>query len=244
MVTSEESKSAEEVLEVGCETQAAQPPEDRVAAGLRGFGPLGIVAILVILAGNGLVVPLSAVLVLVWAWRSRTPWREIGYVRPKSWTASLAMGIVFGSAFKFLMKIIVMPLLGGEPINHAFHYLAGNRAALPGALYAMIAGAGFGEETVFRGYLFERLGKLLGSSVGAKTVIVFFTSVLFGLAHYSVQGLAGVEQAAIVGIVFGTIFTMTGRIGMLMAAHAAFDLTALAIIYWDVESKVAHLVFH
>jgi hypothetical protein len=92
MVTSEESKSAEEVLEVGCGTQAAQPPEDRIAAGLRGFGPLGIVAILVILAGNGLVAPLSAVLVLVWAWRSRTPWRQIGYVRPKSWTASLAMG--------------------------------------------------------------------------------------------------------------------------------------------------------
>jgi hypothetical protein len=25
--------------------------------------------------------------------------------------------------------------------------------------------------------------------------------------------------------------------------HAAFDLTALAIIYWDLESKVAHLLF-
>lgn len=30
---------------------------------------------------------------------------------------------------------------------------------------------------------------------------------------------------------------------MLMFAHAAFDLTALAIIYWDVESEVARLVF-
>jgi len=26
-------------------------------------------------------------------------------------------------------------------------------------------------------------------------------------------------------------------------AHAAFDLTALGIIYWDVEAKVAHLIF-
>ena len=38
-------------------------------------------------------------------------------------------------------------------------------------------------------------------------------------------------------------FAITGRIWMLMIAHAAFDLTALAIIYWDVESRVAHLVF-
>lgn len=28
-----------------------------------------------------------------------------------------------------------------------------------------------------------------------------------------------------------------------MVAHAAFDLTALAIIYLDLESTVAHLVF-
>ena len=49
---------------------------------------------------------------LVWAWRSRTPWREIGYERPKSWLGSLAAGIVFGCAFKLLMKAIVMPPLG------------------------------------------------------------------------------------------------------------------------------------
>jgi len=36
---------------------------------------------------------------------------------------------------------------------------------------------------------------------------------------------------------------VTGRIWGLMFAHAAFDLTALAIIYWDVESKVAHSLF-
>jgi hypothetical protein len=30
---------------------------------------------------------------------------------------------------------------------------------------------------------------------------------------------------------------------MLMVAHAAFDLTALASIYWDVEFKVAHFLF-
>ena len=67
---------------------------------LRGFGPLGILAILVILAGNLIVVPLSAILVLVWARRSRTPWREIGYVRPESWIRDVAVGIVFGIAFK------------------------------------------------------------------------------------------------------------------------------------------------
>ena len=223
--------------------QVLEPSDDRFAAALRGFGPLGIFAILVILAGNLVAVPLSALLVLVWTRWSRTPWREIGYVMPRSWIRTAAVGIALGVAFKFLMKMIVMPLLGADPINQAYHYLAGNRAALPGFLLAVIVGAGFGEETLFRGYMFERLGKLFGSGVGAKVAIVLLTAAWFGLAHYSVQGLAGAEQATIVGLVYGTIFAVTGRIWMLMVAHAAFDVTAVAMIYWNLESAVAHFVF-
>jgi membrane protease YdiL (CAAX protease family) len=215
-----------------------------VEAGLRGFGPLGLLSILVILAGNFVVAPLSAILALVWAHHSRTPWREIGYVPPRSWALSLAVGIAFGSAFKLLMKSIVMPLLGADPINQTYHYLVGNAPAVPGMLFAIIVGAGFGEETVFRGYMFERLGKLLGSRLWARTSTVLLTAAVFGLAHYPDQGLTGVQQATIFGLVFGTIFATTGRLFMLMVAHAAFDLMALAIIYWDLESAVAHLVFN
>jgi membrane protease YdiL (CAAX protease family) len=217
--------------------------EDVRAERLRGFGPLGLLAIVLILTGNLLFVPLSAILVLVWAWASRTPWREIGFVRPRSWIASLILGVVFGSAFKLVMKAIVMPLLGAPAINAAYHYLAGNRAALPGMIFAVTVGAGFGEETVFRGYMFERLGKVFGSGRGAKAATVLLTAALFGMAHYHDQGLPGVEQATITGLVFGGIFAMTGRLWGVIFAHAAFDLTALAIIYWDVEPGVAHFVF-
>jgi membrane protease YdiL (CAAX protease family) len=216
------------------------PPVDSLGAALRGFGPLGLLAIVVILAGNALFVPLSAILVLLWAQRSGTPWQKIGFVRPRSWIRDLAVGLAFGIAFKLLMKAVVMPLLGANPINQAYHHLAGNTAALPAMLYLLIVGAGFGEETVWRGWMFERLGLLLGSGVGAKTAIVFITAVLFGLAHYPEQGTAGVQQAAIVGLVFGGIYAGTGRLWMLMCAHAAFDLTALALIYWNVETDVAH----
>ncbi len=217
--------------------------EDRLAASLRGFGALGILAILIILAGNLVIAPLSAILVLVWARLSRTPWREIGYVRPRSWAGAVVIGIVFGVVFKFLMKAIVMPLLGAPPINQVYHFLTGNAAALPWMLYAVIVGAGFGEETVFRGWMFERFGKLFGQSAAAKTSIVLITSVLFGLAHYTEQGIPGVEQAIITGLAFGTIFAVTGRIFMPMVARAAFDLTALAMIYWDIESEIAHFIF-
>jgi membrane protease YdiL (CAAX protease family) len=210
---------------------------------LRGFGPIGLLAILIVLAGNALFPPMSAALALIWARWSRTPWREIGYVRPRSWMASAAIGIAFGAALKLLLKAVIMPLLGAPEINQAYHYLAGNRAAIPLTLWLLVARAGFGEETIFRGYMFERLGKLLGHGVIAKTAIVLITSTLFALAHYSTQGLPGVEQAAVTGLVFGTIFAITGRIFTLMCAHAAFDLVAYALIYWGLEMRVAHWVF-
>lgn len=219
------------------------------AARLRGFGPLGLLAVAAILftgnviVGPMVVLPIGAMLALTWTWLSETPWAAIGYVRPGSWTRELAAGAVLGSAFKVLMKVIVMPLLGGPAVNPAYHFLAGNTALLPAATWAMV-NAGFAEETVFRGYLFERLGRLLGASAAARTATVLATATLFAAAHYTSQGLPGVEQAAVTGLVFGTIYAKAGRLLLLMAAHAAFDLTALALIYWDLEANVAHLVFN
>jgi len=110
-------------------------------------------------------------------------------------------------------------------------------------LLLLVVAAGFGEETLFRGYMFERLSKLLRTGTVARVLIVLITAGLFGVVHYPDQGLAGAEQAGIVGIVFGAVFAITGQIWILMCAHAAFDITALAIIYLDLESQVAHLVF-
>ena len=47
----------------------------------------------------------------------------------------------------------------------------------------------------------------------------------------------------ITGLVFGSLFAATGRIWTVMRAHAAYDLLAVAIIYWNEESTVAHMVF-
>jgi len=132
-----------------------------VAAQLRGFGPVGLLALFIILAGNLVVVPLSGVLVLVWAQLSQTPLQTLGFTAPRRWTRTLAIGIPFGVALKLVMKAIVMPLFG----------------------------AGFGEETVFRGFFFERLGKLLGTRPAALAATVVLTSGLFALAHYWDQGL-------------------------------------------------------
>jgi membrane protease YdiL (CAAX protease family) len=204
---------------------------------MRGFGPLGLLAILVILAAGVFAGPLgAALLVLLWRWLSKTPWAELGYVRPS--LKSILIAIPAGILFKLAMKSVVMPLLGADPVNHAYHFLAGNKAAIPGMLFTLIVVAGFGEETFYRGWMFERLGKLAGNIAA-----LLISTTLFAAAHYSVQGVAGTEQAAITGLVFGAIFLRTRSIVPLMVAHAAFDLAAYALIYWNYETIVAGIFF-
>jgi len=185
----------------------------------------------------------GGIAVVLWVQLSHTPWRELGFVRPRSWVVTVAAGVTLGVALKFVMKAIVMPLLGADPVNHVYHYVAGNPPALAAMALTVIFSAGFGEETVFRGFLFERLGKLLGSGPAATICIVLVTSALFAALHFFDQGRAGVEQAVFTGLVFGSVFAVTKQIWMPMIAHAAFDLTALAMIYWNVEPNVAHFVF-
>lgn len=217
------------------------PPESKpLADQLRGLGPIGLLAIGVILAGNLLFLPLSAILVLIWAHASNTPYASLGFAAPRSWVLVAVAGIVFGIAFKLVMKSLVMPLLGAPPINPRYQYITGNAAALPAIFYAVVVGAGFGEETVFRGFLFDRLGRLFGRGRPAVAGIVVLTASLFAIAHYPEQGWPGVEQAMVVGLVFGAIYAWTRRLWFVMFAHTAFDVTAVTLIYRGWEARVAH----
>jgi membrane protease YdiL (CAAX protease family) len=173
----------------------------------------------------------------MWAWRSRTPWPQLGFLRPDSWVATIAVGILLGIALRLLTKLVVMPLLGAPP-NPAFRHLEGNTAALPLAILTMGFLAAFGEEVVMRGYFFERLKKVLGCGAAATALIVLVTSVVFGIGHYPLQGLAGVQHAAIMGLVFGTLYVITGRLWLPMMTHAAYNLAGMAIIYVGVGPEM------
>src|SRR5579871_6784601 len=123
--------------------------EEWIDARLRGWGPAGVLAMAAILLIAAVSTVLGTIMVLVWARISGTPWREIGYVRPASWIGRAAMGVGLGIVLKFAMKALIMPLLGADPVNQAFHYLARNPVAIPETLFLLTVGAGLGEETIF-----------------------------------------------------------------------------------------------
>jgi membrane protease YdiL (CAAX protease family) len=193
------------------DASAFRPVDDALARRLRGFGLLGVLAFVVIAALGPVLEPLGTVLVLAWVSASRTPWRKLGFARSKSWVRTAILGIVFGCALKCVLKAIVMPLLGADPINQTYHYLAGNSAAL-NVMALSILVVSVNEETVFRGFVFERLGELLGHNLAAKIATVIVSTTWFAAVHYLEQGVAGVEQAAMTGLAFGTVFAVTRQI--------------------------------
>jgi membrane protease YdiL (CAAX protease family) len=228
---------------------APTPPEGTTetdggtSAALRGLGLAGVTATVLIVLAGPVFEPLGTFLTWLWARWSRTPWRDLGLVRPRSIPWTVVSGIAAGALFKLAMKSVVMPLLGAPPLNPAYHWLAGDTRALPGMLFDVTVGAGLTEELVFRGFLFLQLRKALGPGARARVLIVLVTSLYFGALHHAGQGLAGAEQAVITGLAFGTFYATTGRLWPVVIAHAAFDVTAVGIIYADLETTVARWFF-
>ena len=190
----------------------------------------------------GIVPPFGAIAALIWARWTGTPLSEFGLRRPGSWTWTLIGGVGLGIALKFVTKSIELPILGASPHNAAYADLVGNPPRLIQLAVTTVIVGGLGEEIFWRGFLFQRLGKLVGKDLPATIAILAITSIFFALAHYTEQGVAGVEQALVTGLAFGILFARTRVLWPSIVAHATYDLAALVIIYANLEDTVAHLV--
>jgi uncharacterized protein len=217
--------------------------EGGLAVKLRGTGPVGIAAAVTIVGANLAIAPLGAILVLTWKWAADVPWADLGFRRPRSWVATIVGGIAIGMLFKLVMKALVIPLLGGPGVNAHFAFIAGNTQQMISMVVASIIVAGFGEEIVYRGFMFERLWRAFGESRAATAAIVILTTVLFAVIHIPEQGPYGAAQAAFTGLVFATIYAATRNLWLPIVIHAAFDITAVMLIYFGAESAVAHWFF-
>ena len=221
-----------------------QTIDQRVAASLKGFGVLGIIAFVLIVVAALAGPFIAAIFILIWAWLSYTPVAEIGLKRPKSWLSAILIGAICGVTLKLLLKSVVLPYLGAPETNAAFQFLRGNTQEFLIWIPQLIVLVGFSEELLFRGYLLNRLMLIFGQSAGSKVLVVLISAFLFGIAHWSLQSFWGSFQAGIVGLVFASAYLLNGqRLWSLIAAHAAFDIFAFWIIYAGMEEKFAHLVF-
>ncbi len=162
-------------------------------------------------------------------------WRDVGLRRGPGLRRLAYLGVMGGIALETFQLTITQPLVvrafGAEPDLQAFTSLAGN---LPkAALYLLLVWllAAFGEELVWRGYVFNRLAGLIGRWRAPYTIALVATSLLFGLAHFH-QGPSGVVIEGIGGLILGAAYLGCDRnLAVPIAVHGVVDTIDVVLGY-------------
>ena len=95
--------------------------------------------------------------------------------------------------------------------------------------------AAFGEELIYRGFIFGRLTEALGGSRLAQACALLLQASLFALGH-SYLGPRDMLNAGLVGLLSGGAYIANGRmLWPLIFAHAAVDTLGLTALYLGVS---------
>ena len=162
-------------------------------------------------------------------------WRDVGLRRGPGPRRLLYLGVMGGIALETFQLTITQPLvvraLGAPPDLHPFASLAGD---LPRAALLMLfvwTLAAFGEELVWRGYLFNRLVGLLRHSPAPYSIALVLGSALFGIAHFH-QGLPGVVVESVGGLILGAAYLGCDRnLAIPIAVHGVVDTIDVVLGY-------------
>jgi hypothetical protein len=166
-------------------------------------------------------------------------WREFGLRAPTrlwSWV-KLPLLVIGAMAATVLLAVIGIPallgdILGTQQGGHAFDFLVGNLPALLLVLVFVAWGAAaFGEEMLFRGWLFNRLETLFGGSRLALAAALLGQAVIFGFGHGS-QGTLGIIITGSIGLIMGLVYLIGGRwLLPTIIAHGMIDTISLVQTY-------------
>ena len=150
----------------------------------------------------------------------RKPLASMGFHLNGRWAGELGLGVLGGAAIMGLTALAAMGAGG-------FHWVrgAGDFHAVAWGLLLFIV-VGFNEETLFRGYLFQRLVDGLGEW---PTQILM--ALLFGLAHWGNPGMHGATlfwatvNIALAAILLGLCYLKTKSLALPIGVHIGWNFT-------------------
>jgi len=184
--------------------------------------------------GPGLLIGLLAGQVLslggVLAWlarRGRLSWRLLGPVRPR--LRDLGLGVAVGASGWLVVTLLLLlaTLVVGEfepPDQVLLERSTEGGIVTYLALAVAVLGAPVVEEVVFRGMLFQSLRYRIGlfPAMG-------ISSIVWGLVHL-LQPIY-VVALALFGVWLAATFHRTGRLTVVVVAHATFNVIALLLSF-------------
>jgi len=221
-------------------SHAEQPQADWRQSKWLAVAELVVVA-LIFVADEKRLIPLSKTpFLFLFGWISlrvrKIGWRNVGFKIYRNWKTSIALGIAAGVLLEALELFVTQPLLvkwlGKQPDLETFRALHGSVRWTLIALAGSWTLAAFGEEMVYRGYLMNRVADLLNRTRTAWIVSLFAVHVGFGLAH-AYQGITGVIDEGLMGLLLGIIYLRTGRnLAVPIIAHGVSDSIDFLLIFF------------
>lgn len=162
-------------------------------------------------------------------------WKSVGFRLYRGWGRTLAIGVLCGAGIEALELFATQPLLvrltHHWPDLSDFRGLHWNWKLLPVAMLLTWTLAAFGEEMVYRGYLMNRVADLFKSSRLGWIISLIAVNILFGFAH-QYQGVTGVVENAIDGLLLGIIYLRCGRnLAVPIVAHGITDTIDFLLIF-------------
>ncbi|EMS84750.1 CAAX protease self-immunity [Leptospira noguchii str. Cascata] len=138
-----------------------------------------------------------------------------------------ALVFLFVILFGFFLTKIFGKQTPNEFQEALFKEMQGNRSLLLWSIYSVGLITGIVEEVFFRGFCLRQF-----QGRGLEIPGLLFTSVVFGLVHYSEQTSVSVPiLLSFVGMFFGLFYLKTGNIWYSISAHVSYNSIMLLIAY-------------
>lgn len=160
----------------------------------------------------------------------KKPLSAMGYRLNGRWAGELGLGVLGGAGIMLVTALAAMGAGG-------FHWIKGaaDVHALGWGLLLFII-VGFNEETLFRGYLFQRLVDGLGQWPAQILMALFF-----GLAHWGNPGMHGATlvwatvNIALAAILLGLCYLKTKSLALPIGVHIGWNFTQGNILGFGVS---------
>ncbi len=173
----------------------------------------------------------------LWFWQGR-PFGDLGLRFDWRWTfwAGLALAVAAGFVLSFIQQRLLASKEGRDRLLGQLKEISlflphtrdeRNRFFLVGIT------AGVWEEALFRGFLLWYFSQWMG--IWAALAL---SSVFFGIAHLY-QGWKGFVRTGIVGLVFGSLYVLTGSLWVPMLLHAYVDINSGATVFEALRTRPA-----
>ena len=184
-------------------------------------------------------VAIAAALALVFSWAAtRTPLGDLGVRWPKRPLRLLLGATLLAVGMNAFGRTFLWPTLYRIFGQRDLRYLGaieGNLDVVLALLPFIWLSAAICEEIVYRGFIQQRLERILGGGLVGNAAAIALTSLIFA-ANHAVQGLSGMIQTFIVSCVLGAIFVRSRHnLVLMILIHGVWDTFSVTVMYFGLK---------